>query len=81
MRRRLPNNNDSELGQKFDAGLRRMMDKLSIELQSTNSLGEMKVRAAILAKKDLMQLLITSSSDYIEKVDTQFLEVYNDILK
>lgn len=41
----------------------------------------MKVRAAILAKKDLMQLLITSSSDYIEKVDAQFLDVYNDILK
>jgi len=32
MRRRLPNNNDFELGQKFDLALRHMMDKLSTEL-------------------------------------------------
>ena len=49
MRRKIPNNNDFELSQKFDQALRTMMDKLSNELQKTKN-GELKVRAAILAK-------------------------------
>lgn len=57
MRRRLPNNNDFELGQKFDVALRHMMDKLSAELQNTKT-GEMKARAAIVSKQELMQLLV-----------------------
>lgn len=56
MRRKIPNNNDFELSQKFDAALRTMMDKLSGELQRTKN-GELKVRAAIMAKKELMTLL------------------------
>jgi hypothetical protein len=35
MRRRLPSNNDFELGQKFDGALRHMMEKLSVQLQQT----------------------------------------------
>lgn len=80
MRRRIPNNNDYELGQKFDAALRQMMDKLSSDLQKTKS-GELKIRAAIMAKKELLQLLTESVSHYMEKTDTQGQTVFNDIVK
>jgi hypothetical protein len=57
-----------------------MMDNLSHELQKTKS-GEMKVRAAVLAKKDLLKLLCDSCSHYMEKTDAQGHQVFNDIIK
>lgn len=80
MRRRLPNNNDFELGQKFDLALRHMMDKLSAELQNTKT-GEMKARAAIVSKQELMQLLVQASHQYLEKTDPQCASVTSEIIK
>lgn len=57
-----------------------MMDKLTNDLQRTKS-GELKVRAAILAKKELLKLLTDSCSHYMEKTDTQGQAVFNDIIK
>lgn len=51
-----------------------------MELQSTKS-GEMKARAAVLAKKDLLQLLCESYSHYTSKTDTSGQQVFNDIVK
>lgn len=41
-----------------------MMDQLSIDLQKTKS-GEMKARAAIMAKQQLLSLLTESYSFYV----------------
>ena len=45
-----------------------MMDQLSAELQKTKS-GEMKVKAAVQAKKSLLKLLTQACSHYLEKTD------------
>jgi hypothetical protein len=79
MRRKIPNNNDYELGKQFDLALRSMMDRLSNELQRAKS-GELKVRASILAKKDLMALLTDNCSHYLAKNDPSAKTVFDDII-
>ena len=56
-----------------------MMEQLSQDLQKTKS-GELKVRAAIIAKKDLMALLIDNCSHYLGKTDAQSKVVFDDII-
>lgn len=40
----------------------------------------MKVRVAILAKRDLMSLLVNYSSNYLQQTDVQVYEVFNEII-
>ena len=55
------------------------MEKLSQELQQKIS-GEMKVRAAVLAKRQLIELLIEQCSHYLEKTDPQSHKVFGEII-
>lgn len=41
----------------------------------------MKARAAIVAKKELMQLLVNASGQYLEKTDPQCETVTSEIIK
>jgi hypothetical protein len=50
MRRRMPDNDDYELGTQFDSSLRQMMESLSKDLKKSKT-NEEKGKAAILAKK------------------------------
>jgi hypothetical protein len=79
MRRRLPNNDDAKLGQQFDGALRQMMDQLSADLQKPIP-GELKVRASIVAKKELLSLLTDNISEYFSSTDTQGKVVFDDII-
>lgn len=57
-----------------------MMDKLSVDLQKIKS-GEMKARAAILAKQQLIALLTESCSFYLHHNDASAGQIFDDIAK
>lgn len=78
MRRRLPGNDDYQLGQQFDQSLRQMMEQLSLDLKEAPT-QEQKGRAAILAKRDLIELLSQTSRDYIKYTDVQMEKVLAEI--
>ena len=56
-----------------------MMDRLSTDLQKTKN-GELKVRAAIQAKQELMKLLTDNCSHYLGKQDAQSKVVFDDLV-
>jgi hypothetical protein len=65
----------------FDEGLRSMMDKLNNELLIDAQTPSQKSRAAILAKRDLLSLLVRTSLEYCEETDSSIAFVIGEIIK
>lgn len=80
MRKRMPSNDDAKLGQMFDQSLRTMMDKVSSQLKTANN-SEAKGRVAILAKRDLLGLLVKQFSGYLGYTDSQSESVFMDLIR
>lgn len=59
-----------------------MMEKLQAELcVKDKQSADMRVRASVLAKRDLMHLLIKSTGEYVSQTDTQLESVFEEIMR
>ena len=56
------------------------MEKLNQELNNDSLSDALKTRKAILAKRDLVKLLVTATGEYCESFDSGLKQVWDDIV-